>query len=63
MTRLRLELPFPILSEARKTEFENLVDEILNGNEDKIEKLESLVCASFNMDVSEIQHIERELGA
>ena len=58
-----VELPFPVLSETRQTEIENLVDEILSGSEDNIEKLESLVYVSFNLDVSEIQHIESELGA
>lgn len=58
-----VELPFPVLSEARQTEFKSLVDEILDGNEGKVEKLESIVYASFDMNLSEIQYIEKELGA
>jgi hypothetical protein len=58
-----VELPFPILNREFIFEIENLVDRILDGNDANIVDLEAVIYKSFGLDVSEIQHIESELGA
>lgn len=58
-----LELPFPILNRESIIEIENLVQKILDGNEAKIVDLEAAIYKSFDLDLTEIQHIESELGA
>ena len=44
-------------------EFERLVNDVLNGDDTKISKLESLVYESFALDVDEICYLESELDA
>ena len=58
-----VELPFPILNQETVTELENIVDEILSGDETKIMESELIVYRCFELDMSEIQHLESELGA
>jgi SAM-dependent methyltransferase len=58
-----VELPFPILNREFIFEIENLVDKILDGNDANIVDLEAVIYKSFGLNVSEIQHIESELGA
>jgi hypothetical protein len=57
-----VELPFPILNQRVIMELETIVDEILNGDESKIVKLESLIYRTFELDLDEIKYLEIELG-
>ena len=56
-----VELPFPVLNLEKSIEFESLVNDVLNGDDTKISKLESLVYESFALDVDEIYYLESEL--
>jgi len=58
-----VELPFPVLNVETSIEFEKLVNDVLNGDDTKISKLESLVYKSFALDVDEICYLESELDA
>lgn len=52
------KLPFPILSDSKHNEIEQIVEQILNGSS-KLNQLNALIFSTFNLSNSEITIIQR----